>query len=93
MLRIAFQTQQQIEPAYSVFVKRASRGSAAPCSSLFAATLARNLERPTFYEICCSNMQRSGTSGLICAHSSKFVSVKQHSRRAGLIYGHGSGSR
>jgi hypothetical protein len=89
----AFQDHQQLERAGSMSVKRASRGSAAPGSSLFAATLARTVERPMSYDIYCSNMRRSGTSGLICAHSSKCVSVKQHSCNSGLIYGPGSGSR
>jgi hypothetical protein len=67
MLRIAYQAQQQVEPMYSVLVKRASRGSAAPGSSLFAATLTRismNRSPPTFVVRICGAQAYRALSAL-----------------------------
>jgi hypothetical protein len=88
----AFHDHQQHEQSGSVSVKRASRGSAAPGSSLVAAALDRIFNRQLSCNVGYSSLRRSNGSGLNFDLGTGRKAEILKPWFAGLIYRHNSGS-
>jgi hypothetical protein len=88
----AFQDLQQFEQISSVSIKRASRGSAAPGSSLVAATLDRIFNIQLSCNVRRSSLRRSNDSGLNFDQGTRRKAEILRPWFAGLIYKYNSGS-